>query len=140
MHFFFLSFILHWNDSSRPYISLYPIWSKYSRSWCCHQFECKKENRQHSSDNFLFFIFFHQANGSHALMTTLLPRSTFSVWNAASKTYEASWTATTCDMGIQQDINIIITCHTINSGSRCTSDVAYSLTVTECTQFFVLDV
>lgn len=72
------------------------------------------------------------ANASHSIMTTIEPRYAYSVWSTASKTWEASWTATWCELDqAMKQINIVIGCHSINSGDKCTSDVAYTLTVLE---------
>ena len=75
-----------------------------------------------------------QANFSHSVMTTLEPRLAHAVWNPASKEWESSWTATWCDVGpTQKEINIIVSCYTKGADSKCLTDVAYYVTVQECT-------
>lgn len=67
-------------------------------------------------------------------MTTLEPRLSHSVWSSASKTWEATWTATWCDTGaVQKEVNLIFSCYTKGEAIKCPTDVAYSITVEECT-------
>jgi hypothetical protein len=74
------------------------------------------------------------ANASHSLLTTLNPRLAYAVWSASDKLWEASWTATSCDTAsanVQKDINIVLSCHTAEGISRCPTNTAYSIVVTE---------
>lgn len=78
-----------------------------------------------------------QANSSVSIITTLEPKFAYSVWSPTTKTWEASWTATWCEAtGFHKELNIIVGCHSVNSGSKCLSDVTFTLTVTECTSFY----
>ena len=66
-------------------------------------------------------------------MTTLEAKYTYATWSPATKTWEGTWTATYCEVGHpQKELNILIGCHS-NEGNKCPNDVAYLITVTECT-------